>query len=54
MYDFEMYDIPVIMLLTNNITNFFGSKMSKNRVILRVVCTCNLEGLEEVEKMARN
>ena len=48
-----MYDIPIIMLLTNTITNFYDV-MSKSRVILWVVYTFSLKGLEEVEKMVRN
>ena len=35
---------------TNNITNICGG-ISKIQVILRVTYTCNVKGIEEVEKM---
>ena len=47
---FKLYDISVIMLLTNNITNIF-SEISKIRVILWLAHTCNVKGPEQVEKM---
>ena len=46
----KSYDISVIVLLTNNITNICGG-ISKIQVILWVAYTCNVKGIEEVEKM---
>ena len=53
LYLFKLNDIPIIMALTNNTINFC-SEISKIRMILRVVYTCNVKGLQEVEKMGRN
>ena len=43
----------IIILLKNDLTNIC-SKISKIRLILSMVYTCNVKGLEEVEKLGRN
>lgn len=40
-YLFKLYDIPIIMLLTNKINKFCG-EISNSRVILWVVYNCNV------------
>ena len=40
-------------LLTNDLTNIC-SEISKTRLILSIVYTCNVKGLEEAEKLGRN
>ena len=40
-YLFQLYDIPIIMLLTNKINKFCG-EISNSRVILWVVYNCNV------------
>ena len=48
-----MYDKLIILLLTNDLTNIC-SEISKIRLILSTVYTCNVKGLEEVKKLDRN
>ena len=52
-YLLKLYYKSVIILLTNNLTNIW-SEISKIRQILWMVYTCNVKGLEDVEKLGRN
>ena len=49
-YLLKLYDRSITILLTNNLTNIC-SKISKIRLILWMVYTCNVKGLEEVEEL---
>ena len=52
-YLLKLYDKSIIILLTNDLTNIC-SEISKIRLILWMAYTCNVKGLEEVEKLSRN
>ena len=52
-YLLKLYDKSIIILLTNDLTNIC-SEISKIRLILWMAYTCNVKGLEEVEKLGRN
>ena len=52
-YLLKLYDKLIILLLTNDLTNIC-SEISKIRLILSTVYTCNVKGLEEVKKLDRN
>ena len=52
-YLFRQYDRSIIILLTNDLANIY-SEISKVRLILWMVYTCNVKGLEEVETLGRN
>ena len=45
-----MYGITIIILLTNDLTDLCG-EISKIRLVLWMVYTCNVKGLEEVEML---
>ena len=49
-YLLKLYDKSITILLTNDLTNIC-SEISKIRLILGMVYTCNVKGLEEVEKL---
>ena len=50
---FKLYDIYNQLYDITTLTKFC-CEISKSRVILRTVYTCNVKELEEVEKMDRN
>ena len=52
-YLFKLYDKPIIKLLTNDLTNIFR-EISKTRLVLWMVYTCNVKALEEVAKLGNN
>ena len=52
MYLFKFYDILIILLLANNLTNIY-SKISIIRFVLWMASTCKVKGLEEVGKMGK-
>ena len=52
-YLLKLYDKSIIVLLKNDLTNIC-SEISKIRLILWMAYTCNVKGLEEVEKLGRN
>ena len=52
-YLFKLYDKSIIILLTNVLANIC-SEISQIRLILLMVYTCNVKGLEEVQKLGRN
>ena len=49
----KSYDESIIILPGNSLTKIW-SKISKIRLILRMIYTCNVKGLEEVKKLPRN
>ena len=51
-YLFKLYDTSIITLLGDDLTNSC-SKISKIWLILGIYYTCNVKGLEEVEKMGK-
>ena len=53
MHLLKMHIKLIIILLVNDLTNIC-SEISKIRFILWMVYTCNVKGLEEVEKLGRN
>ena len=50
---FSLYGKSKIILLTDDLTKIC-SEISKIRLVLYMVYTCNINGLEEVEKLGRN
>ena len=49
----KLYNKSTIIMLANILTKIW-SKISKNRLIFWMVCTCNRKRLEEVKKLGRN
>ena len=52
-YLLKLYDKSIIILLANVLANIC-SGMNKIPLILKMVYTCNVKRLEEVEKLGRN
>ena len=52
-YLLRLYDKSIIILLTNDLANIC-SEISKIWLIIWMAYTCNVKGLEEVEKLGRN
>ena len=52
-YLLKLHDKSIAILLKNDLTNFCR-EISKIQLILGMVYTCNVKGLEEVEKLDRN